>query len=216
MHGLPYPPLPRLPAAFSPPPNPCSSAATQFVLSIESLLNDHPPKEESAYAYCREPLMGYPIDPGPSNPYDPGPAPDLHSPDNDQTQRNRPKKVIPFALLNQMSRAELERYNSLNYSKQEGYVAQLLVRARNFSVEDSEAWNHMLRINDGKAPTSIQIRRFLQFLEAQLHIKVPRPEKRYRTNGIMWIDRNWDIVQNFIHILPQIPKDASAAMADLD
>jgi hypothetical protein len=31
----------------------------------------------------------------------------------------------------------------------------------------------------------------------------------------MWIDRNWDVVQNFIHILPHIPKDGGPAIPEL-
>jgi hypothetical protein len=204
--------------------NPAAPCAAHDMLSISSLLNHHPEHNEIQYRYAQELPMLHPVirgpanpyDPGPRHPYDPGPATGELSPQTDRTQRNRPKKVIPLALVSQMSREDLEIYNSLKYSQQEGYVAQLSVRARNFSIEECAAWRHMLEINAGKPPTSIQVRRFLQHLESLLGIKVPRPEKRYRTNGIMWIDRNWDIVQNFIYILPQIPKDGGPTMGELD
>jgi hypothetical protein len=188
----------------------------EIALSLDALLNHHPEDCDRRYVYCREPLIGSPVDPGPHNPYDPGPAPGSKSPEDDHDQRPGPKKVIPCSLLGQLSQEEIERYESLNYSKQEGYVARLMVKAENFSMEDSDAWQYMLQINAGRPPTSIQIRRFLQHLETHFHIKVPRPEKRYRTNGIMWIDRNWELVKNFIHILPCIPKDSYASMIRVD
>jgi hypothetical protein len=105
----------------------------------------------------------------------------------------------------------------MNYSQQEGFIAQWLVRERNFDVEESRAWREMVEVNGGKAPTSIQVRRFLQYLERALNVKVPREDKRYRANGIMWIEENWDIVRLHIPIIGHISSNpvplVSAPMA---
>jgi hypothetical protein len=108
-----------------------------------------------------------------------------------------------------MSNDELEKYNAMGYSKQEGFVAQLLVREKNFHIEESRAWQAILNINCGRPPTSIQVRRFLQCLERGFNMKVSREDKRYRTNGIMWIDEHWDTVGPHIHLMARIPRNPS-------
>jgi hypothetical protein len=92
------------------------------------------------------------------------------------------------------------------YSKQEGYVAQLLVREKHFCVEESRAWQAIVSVNMGKPLMSIQIWRFLQLIK-RAQIKVPREEKRYRTNGIMWIEENWDAVEPHIRMLSVISRE---------
>jgi hypothetical protein len=173
-------------------------------------MNDHKP-DIRPQDEILESLLVCPVDHGPSNPYDPGPGDDDDaSPDAGQfarIQRNPPRKQIPPSLLEQMSRDELERYNAMGYSKQEGYVAQLLVREKNFRVEESVAWRTIVSINCGRPPTSVQVRRFLQCLERLFNMKVSREDKRYRTNGIMWIDEHWDTVGPHIHLMTRIPRD---------
>jgi hypothetical protein len=117
-------------------------------------------------------------------------------------QRYAPRKQIPAALLERLSQGGLEQCDVMAYSKQEGFVAQLLVREKDFRVEESRAWNAIVGINSGRPPTSVQIRRFLQCLECAFNLKFSREDKRYRTNGRMWMDEHWDIVGPHIHLMP--------------
>jgi hypothetical protein len=174
----------------------------EFIYSIHYLLNDHK-SDPRRHDHSQEALIGYPVDPGPDNPYDPGPAvcgcPPPH--------RKGPHKPVPPDLLSRLSPHDLRRYNSMNYSQQEGFIAQLLVREKDFCVEDSRAWRAIVEVLDGKAPTSVQVRRFLQYLERAFNAKVPREDKRFRANGVMWIDNHWDIVAPHIPVIGQISRD---------
>lgn len=159
--------------------------------SIDYLLNHHDSKEYSS----RQKLRGYPVDPGS---HDPGPdVPPV---------RSAPRKILPKELSAQMSQRELDNYHSMNYSKQEGLVADFLVRKSGFVIEKSQVWIEITRMNGGKAPTHIQVRRFLQFLEKS-GMKISRQEKRYRANGIMFIDRNWGCIRDYIGVLLQMPRE---------
>lgn len=160
-------------------------------LSIGYLMNHHDSTEYSS----RQMLRGYPVDPGS---HDPGPGVSPAKP--------TPRKILPKELSDQMTQQELENYHSMNYSKQEGLVADFLVRQSGFVIEKSQVWIEITRLNGGKSPTHVQVRRFLQFLERG-GMKISRQEKRYRANAIMFIDRNWGSIKNYIGVLLQMPRE---------
>jgi hypothetical protein len=174
----------RGPPPFSPP---------EFAFSVRSLLNNHDSDSSSS-----SPGPSNPYDPGPSNPYDPGPG---------EPRKPLPRKPLPQWFLAQMDPDELQRYNRMPYSKQEGYVAQLLVRQKRFCVEESRSWRAFLALNSGKPPTSKQVRHFLEYLEHCWGMKIAREDKRYRDNGMMWLEENWDAIAPFVPMVSCIPRD---------
>lgn len=121
-------------------------------------------------------------------------------------RNSHPRKILPRELLEQMTQQDLEAYHAMNYSRQESLVANFLVRKSGFVIEKSQVWIEITRMNGGRAPTHIQVRRFLQFLERS-GMKITRQAKRYRTNGIMFIDRNWLSIREYIGVLLQMPRE---------